>query len=44
MMQQSFLKGLYGNFVNYLLAKARFNLNKILYLIVSSLDSLIRCR
>ena len=42
-MQRNFLKGLYGDFVNCVLAGAGFNLKKMLRQIASSLDSLNRC-
>ena len=42
-MQRNFLKGVYGDFVNCVLAGAGFNLKKMLRLIASSLDSIQRC-
>jgi IS5 family transposase len=42
-MQRNFLKGVYGDFVNCVLAAAGFNLKKMLRLIASSLDSIKRC-
>lgn len=41
-MDRNFLKGLYGDFVNCVLAAAGFNLKKMLRKIASSLDSIIR--
>lgn len=41
-MERNFLKGIYGDFVNCVLAAAGFNLKKMLRKIASSLDSLIR--
>jgi transposase, IS5 family len=41
-MDRNFLKGLYGDFVNCVLAGAGFNLKKMLRKIASSLDSIIR--
>jgi len=42
-MNRNFLKGIYGDFVNCVLAAAGFNLKKMLGKIASSLDNLIRC-
>lgn len=41
-MKRNFLKGLYGDFVNCVLAAAGFNLKKMLRKIASSLDSTMR--
>ena len=41
-MDRNFLNGLYGDFVNCVLAAAGFNLKKMLRKIASSLDSIIR--
>jgi len=41
-MERNFLKGLYGDFVNCVLAAAGFNLKKMLRKIASSLDGIIR--
>ena len=41
-MERNFLKGIYGDFVNCVLAAAGFNLKKMLRKIASSLDSIIR--
>ncbi len=41
-MNRNFLKGIYGDFVNCVLAAAGFNLKKMLRKIASSLDNLIR--
>jgi hypothetical protein len=40
-MKRNFLKGLYGDFVNCMLAAAGFNLKKMLRKIASSLDGII---
>ena len=41
-MERNFLKGIYGDFVNCVLAAAGFNLKKMLRKIASSLDSISR--
>lgn len=41
-MERNFLKGIYGDFVNCVLAAAGFNLKKMLRKIASSLDSITR--